>query len=204
MAKKKLNPKIDAFLSRAKYWHDEMEKLRMVVLDCGLDEELKWGKPCYSYQGKNIVVIQGFKQYCALLFFKGYLLKDTDGILIKTGENTRVGRQIRFNNIKEVVKLQAVLKTYIYQAIEVEKSGVKIPGKKITTAKPVEEFKNKLDKNAALKEAFNALTPGRQRAYNIYFSQPKQSKTREARIEKMIPQILIGKGMNDDYISMKK
>ena len=197
MTKSVMNPKIDKFLSKAKNWQQEMEKLRTIVLDCGLDEKLKWGKPCYSYQEKNIVIIQGFKAYCALLFFKGYWLKDTNGILVKTGENTIVGRQIRFTGIKEIIKLQAILKTYIYQAIEVEKSGVKPLAKKNTELKLPEELQNKLNKNAALKKAFDVLTPGRQRAYIFYFSQPKQSKTREARIEKSIPQILNGKGLND-------
>jgi uncharacterized protein YdeI (YjbR/CyaY-like superfamily) len=177
-------------------WEKETEKLRKILLDCGLTEEKKWGKPCFTFEGKNIVVIQPFKEYFALLFFKGYLLKDTDGILVKTGENTVVGRQIRFNDVREVAKLEKSIKAYVYQAIEVERAGVKAPAaaKQIVL---VEEFQKKLTKNAALKKAFYGLTPGRQRAYNIYFSQAKQSATRETRIEKCMPLILAGKGLND-------
>lgn len=192
-----MNPKVDAYLSKAKNWPEEMKKLRMIVLDCGLTEELKWGKPCYAFQGKNIVIIQGFKEYCALLFFKGYLLSDPNGILKKTGENTRVGRQIRFTDSREIVKMKAILKAYIFQAIEVEKSGLKGDVEKKPKLVIPEEFQKKLNKTAALKTAFNTLTPGRQRAYTIYFSQPKQSKTRESRIEKSMQQILRGKGLND-------
>jgi uncharacterized protein YdeI (YjbR/CyaY-like superfamily) len=192
-----MNPKVDAFLSRAKNWPQEMKKLRTIVLDCGLIEELKWGKPCYTFQGTNLVVIQGFKAYCALLFMKGVLLDNTDGLLVKTGENTRVGRQIRFNNVKEIVKAEAVIKAYIYQAIEVEKAGVKVEAAKKIPLNIPEEFQQRLDKHPALKTAFNTLTPGRQRAYNIYFATPKQSKTRESRIEKCLQQILKGKGLND-------
>jgi uncharacterized protein YdeI (YjbR/CyaY-like superfamily) len=197
MTKNGMNHKIDVFLSKAKKWQEEMEKLRMIVLDCGLTEELKWGKPCYAFQKNNIVIIQGFKEYCALLFFKGVLLKDPKGILQKTGENTRVGRQIRFTDIREIVKMAAILKTYIYQAIEVEKAGLKVsPAEKKALIFP-EEFQKKLNKTPALKTAFAALTPGRQRAYIIHFSAPKQSKTRESRVEKYMPQILAGKGLND-------
>jgi uncharacterized protein YdeI (YjbR/CyaY-like superfamily) len=192
-----MNPKIDIFLSKASKWQNEMEKLRKIVLDCQLTEELKWGKPCYSFENSNIVIIQGFKDYCALLFFKGVLLNDPNGILIKTGENTVVGRQVRFTNVKEIVKMAPILKTYIYEAIEVEKSGLKVNVEKITSLVLPEEFQQKSDKMPALKKAFDALTPGRQRAYNIYFSAPKQSQTREARVEKCIPQILSGKGLND-------
>jgi uncharacterized protein YdeI (YjbR/CyaY-like superfamily) len=169
--------------------------LRTIVLDCGLTEELKWGKPCYMFEGKNIVVIQGFKDYCALLFLKGFLLKDPDGILVKTGENTRVGRQIRFTGIQEIVKREAVLKTYIYQAVEVERAGVKADVNKDPKLKIPEEFQSRLNKNPALKKAFAALTPGRQKAYIFYFSAPKQSKTREARVEKCTRQILDGRGL---------
>ena len=197
MTKSILNPAIDAYISRAKQWQKEMEKLRMILLDCGLIEELKWGKPCYQFQKTNIVVIQGFKEYFALLFLKGVLLHDPNGILVKTGENTRVGRQIRFANTREIVKMEPVLKTYIDEAIEVEKAGLKVNVKEPAKLIFPEEFVKKLNKNPALKAAFNALTPGRQRAYHIYFSQPKQSKTRESRVEKCMRQILNGKGLND-------
>ncbi len=192
-----MNPKVDKYLSTARNWPDEMKKLRTILLDCGLTEELKWSKPCYTFQGKNVVVIQGFKEYCALLFFKGFMLSDPDGILVKTGENTRVGRQIRFTGTQEIAKKKAVLKAYIYQAIEIEKSGLKAPAPEKTALKFPDELKKKLAKNAALKKAFAALTPGRQRAYNIYFSAPKQSATRDSRIEKYTSQILKGKGLND-------
>ena len=190
------NPKIDKYVTRIKNWQEETEKLRKIILGCGLTEELKWGKPCYSFQESNIVIIQGFKEYCALLFFKGVLLSDRNGILLKTGENTRVGRQIRFVNVRQIVELEPVLKTYIYEAIEIEKAGLKVKPEKNEVAIP-EEFKSKLQKTPSLKAAFNALTPGRQRAYIYYFSAPKQSKTRESRIEKCMKQILAGKGLND-------
>jgi uncharacterized protein YdeI (YjbR/CyaY-like superfamily) len=190
-----MEPKVDKYLSTARNWQKEQKKLRTIVLDCGLTEELKWGKPCYMFEGKNIVVIQGFKDYCALLFLKGFLLKDPDGILVKTGENTRVGRQIRFTGIQEIVKREAVLKTYIYQAVEVERAGVKADVKKDPKLKIPEEFQSRLNKNPALKKAFAALTPGRQKAYIFYFSAPKQSKTREARVEKCTRQILDGRGL---------
>lgn len=192
-----VNPKVDAYISKAKSWQEETEKLRMIILDCGLTEELKWGKPCYAFQKSNIVIIQGFKEYFALLFFKGVLLKDPKGILKKTGENTRVGRQIRFASAGEIVKMAPILKTYIYEAIEVEKAGLKVNAEKNTKLVFPEEFQKKLDKIPALKTAFNALTPGRQRAYIFYFSAPKQSKTRESRIEKCMRQMLNGKGLND-------
>jgi uncharacterized protein YdeI (YjbR/CyaY-like superfamily) len=192
-----MNPKVDAFLGRAQHWQKEMKKLRSIALDCGLIEEIKWGKPCYTSEGKNIVVIQGFKEYCAFLFFKGYLLSDANGILVKTGENTVVGRQARFTDVKEIVKVEPILKAYLYEAIETERSGPKAaPQRKAPPPLP-EEFQQKLDKTPSLKKAFNALTPGRQRAYSFYFSQPKQSKTRALRVEKCTPQILKGKGLND-------
>ena len=192
-----MNPKVDAFLARAQQWPKEMKKLRAIALDCGLTEEIKWGKPCYSFEGKNIVVIQGFKEYCAFLFFKGYLLSDNKGILVKTGENTVVGRQARFTDVKEITTVEPILKTYIYEAIEVERSGVKPAPKKATPLALPEEFQLKLSTMPALKKAFNALTPGRQRAYSFYFSQPKQSATRASRVEKCLQQILHGKGLND-------
>jgi uncharacterized protein YdeI (YjbR/CyaY-like superfamily) len=192
-----MNPKVDVYLSKAKKWQEELEKLRMIILDCQLTEELKWGKPCYTFQKSNIIVIIGFKEYCALLFFKGALLNDANGILIKPGENTQAGRQIRFTNVREIVEMETILKAYIYEAIEVEKAGLKVNFKKNTELIIPEEFQNKLDEIPALKTAFDALTPGRQRAYNIYFSEPKQSKTRESRVEKCMQQILNGKGLND-------
>jgi len=193
----KMNPKVDAYVGRATMWLEETEKLREILLDCGLTEELKWGKPCYTSQGRNIVIIQGFKAYLALLFFKGYMLQDPHGILVKTGENTKVGRQIRFNDTQEIVELEPILRAYIAEAIEVEQSGVKEDIIKETHLDIPEEFQNKLDENPALKAAFEALTPGRQRAYVYYFSAPKQSKTRESRVEKCTQQILDGKGLND-------
>ncbi|MFW9884324.1 MAG: YdeI family protein [Candidatus Thorarchaeota archaeon] len=193
----RMNPKVDAYLSKAKEWQEEFEKLRMIILDCGLTEELKWGKPCYTFQKSNIVIIQGFKEYCALLFFKGALLKDANGILIKPGENTQAGRQIRFTNSQQVDEIEPILKDYIHEAIEVEKAGLKVDFKPTTEFKIPGEFQSKLDEIPALKTAFDALTPGRQRAYILYFSQPKQSKTRNSRVEKYMQQILNGKGLND-------
>lgn len=189
--------KVDEYLKRPQKRRDEIAKLRSIILGCQLSEDLKWGKPCYTFQDSNVVVIQAFKAYSALLFFKGFLLNDPHGILVKTGVNTRVGRQIRFTNVSEIVELEPILKTYIQQAIEVEKSGVKV--KSITKAELVfpAEFQKKLDEDAALKAAFDALTPGRQRGYNLYFSAPKQSKTRESRIDKCVKRILAGKGLND-------
>jgi uncharacterized protein YdeI (YjbR/CyaY-like superfamily) len=193
----KTNPDVDVFLSKTKKWQEEFEKLRMIVLDCQLTEELKWGKPCYTFQKNNIVLIHGFKEYCALLFIKGALLKDANGILIQQTENVQAARQIRFTNVREIVEMETILKAYIHEAIEVEKAGLKVDYIKNTELKFPKEFQNKLDENPALKTAFEALTPGRQRAYNLYFSAPKQSKTRESRVEKCMPQILNGKGLND-------
>lgn len=192
-----MNPKVDFYFTKAKKWKEEFEKLRMIVLDCGLTEELKWGCPCYTFQERNIVLIHGFKEYCALLFFKGALLNDPNGILIQQTKNVQAARQIRFTNIQEITRLERILKTYIYEAIEVEKAGLKVKLKETSDFKIPEEFQNKLNKMPALKKAFNALTPGRQRAYIFYFSQPKQSKTRISRIEKYVQQILDGRGLND-------
>ncbi len=192
-----MNPKVDFFFSNEKKWHQEFQQLRSIVLDCGLTEELKWGQACYMFEKGNIVLMHGFKEYCALLFFKGALLADPQKILIQQSENVQAARQIRFIHAQEIVKMKKILKAYIYEAIEVEKAGLKVKLKKTSEFKMPEEFQNKLNKNAALKKAFSALTPGRQRAYMLYFSQPKQSQTREARIEKLIPQILDGKGLND-------
>ncbi len=191
------NPKVDFLFDKAKKWQDEFEKLRTIVLDCGLNEELKWGCPCYTFEKKNIVLIHGFKDYCAFLFFKGALLNDPDGILIQQTANVQAARQIRFTNAKEIVKMKAALKAYIYEAIEVERAGLSVKLKKPTEFKVAEEFKKKLDKSAALKTAFEALTPGRQRAYLLYFSAPKLAKTREVRVEKYVKQILKGKGLDD-------
>jgi uncharacterized protein YdeI (YjbR/CyaY-like superfamily) len=193
----KTNPKVDAFLKKAKKWQKEFGKLRMIILGCQLTEEMKWGWPCYTFQNSNIVLMHGFKEYCALLFIKGALLKDTNLILIQQTENVQAGRQIRFTNVQEIVKMGPILKAYVNEAIEVEKAGLKVDFKKNTDLKFPEEFQKKLDEIPALKAAFDALTPGRQRAYNFYFSAPKQSKTRESRVEKCAKQILKGKGLND-------
>jgi uncharacterized protein YdeI (YjbR/CyaY-like superfamily) len=190
-----MNPKVDEYLGKAKKWQEEFEKLRMIILDCGLTEELKWGCPCYTFEKSNIVLIHGFKEYCALLFFKGALLKDPKDILIQQTENVQAGRQIRFTNVREIVKMKTVLKAYIHEAKE--KAGLKVKYKKTSEFKIPEELQNKLDDTPALRKAFDALTPGRQRAYIFYFSQPKQSKTRAARVEKSTHQILNGKGLND-------
>ena len=192
-----MNPKVDFYFTKAKKWQEELEQLRMIVLYCGLTEELKWGVPCYTFQKSNIVLIHVFKEYCALLFFKGALLNDAKGILIQQTENVQAARQIRFTNVREIVKMKPILKVYIHEAIEVEKAGLKVNFKKTTEFKIPEEFQTKLDKIPALKAAFYALTPGRQRAYILYFSAPKQSKTRESRVEKCMQKILNGKGLND-------
>jgi len=191
------NPKVDWFFTKATQWQEEFEKLRTIVLDCGLTEELKWGCPCYTFEKRNIVLMHGFQEYCALLFFKGALLKDPDDILIQQTENVQAARQIRFTNVRQIVKMKPILKAYIYEAVEVERAGLKVPLKKTKEFNIPAEFQNKLNKNAALKKAFNALTPGRQRGYLLHFSAPKQSKTRESRVENSIPQILVGKGLND-------
>jgi uncharacterized protein YdeI (YjbR/CyaY-like superfamily) len=197
MTKSRMNPKVDFFFSKAKKWQEEFEKLRMIILDCGLTEELKWGVPCYTFQKSNIVLIHGFKEYCAILFIKGALLHDVHGLLIQQTENVQAGRQIRFTNVREIVEMEPILKAYIHEAIEVEKAGLKVNYKKTSEFVIPEEFINKLEEVPGLQDAFDALTPGRQRAYILYFSAPKQSKTRESRIEKCIPQILNGKGLND-------
>ncbi len=198
-----MNPKVDFYFNKTKKWQSALEKLRMIVLDCGLTEELKWGVPCYRFQKSNIVLIHVFKEYCAVLFFKGSLLNDANGILIQQTKNVQAGRQIRFINVREIVDMEAILKAYIYEAIEVEKAGVKVHFKKSTEFIIPPEFQNKLDKIPALKTAFDALTPGRQRAYILHFSAPKQSKTRESRVEKYMQQILSGKGLNDQQFPRK-
>ncbi|MEO7047685.1 MAG: DUF1801 domain-containing protein [Ferruginibacter sp.] len=202
MKKNVTNDKVDFYFNKNLQWQKEIEQLRKIVLDpiaigWGLTEELKWGCPCYSFDKHNVVLIHVFKEYCALLFFKGSLLNDANNILIQQTENVQVARQVRFTNIKEIVKLKTTLKAYIFEAIEVEKAGLKVELKKTTEFNIPEEFEKKLKTNVALKKAFAALTPGRQRAYLLFFAAAKQSKTLEARIEKSIPDILNGKGLND-------
>lgn len=192
-----MNSKVDFYFSKTKKWQQETALLGTIVLECGLNEELKWGCPCYSFQESKIVLIHVFKEYCALLFFKGVLLNDAKGILIQQLKNLQAARQIRFTNAGEIVKMKATLKAYIYEAIEVEKAGLQVELKKTSAYTIPEEFKNKLDKNAVLKKAFKELTPGRQNAYLLYFSAPKQSKTRVSKVEKCIPEIIKGKGLND-------
>jgi uncharacterized protein YdeI (YjbR/CyaY-like superfamily) len=199
-----MNPKVDFYFNKAGKWQEELEQLRMIILDCGLTEELKWGCPCYTFQPSlagrqesNIVLIHVFKEYCALLFFKGALLNDAHGILIQQTENVQAARQIRFTNVREIAEMKPILKAYIFEAVEVEKAGLKVILKKTAEFTISEEFQHKLDVIPALKTAFEALTPGRQRAYMLHFSTPKQSKTRESRVEKYIPQILSGKGLDD-------
>ena len=190
-----MNAKVNFYFDNEKKWPEEIEQLRRILLSCGLTEELKWGCPCYTIEKSNIVLIHGFKEYCAVLFFKGALLKDANKILLQQTKNVQAARQVRFSNVKEIVEMKAILKTYIYEAIEVERAGLKVDLKKTAEFMMAEEFKNKLNKNPSLKTAFKKLTPGRQRAYMLYFSAPKQSKTREARVEKSIPQIINGKGL---------
>ncbi|MDR4219896.1 hypothetical protein CN890_28080 [Priestia megaterium] len=197
MTNSKMNPKVDEFLTKAKKWKEEYETLRKIVLDCELAEDFKWMNPCYTFEKKNVVLMHGFKEYCALLFPKGSLLQDSHGILIQQTENVQGARQIRFTNVQEIVEKEAILKAYIYEAIEVEKAGLKVKAKKPEELSIPEELQHKFDEIPALKTAFTTLTPGRQRAYILYFSGAKQSKTRESRIEKCIPNILTGKGLND-------
>ena len=199
-----MNSKVDEFLNKVTKWHDELVQLRAIVLECQLTEELKWGVPCYTFQKANIVLIHGFKEYCALLFMKGALLNDSNGILIQQTENVQSGRQIRFTSLEEIVEQEAILKAYIYEAIEVEKAGLKVAIKPHADYVIPEEFQLKIDKNQALKTAFESLTPGRQRAYILHFSGSKQAKTREARIENYMQRILIGKGLNDCICGMSK
>lgn len=192
-----MNPKVDFFFDKPSKWQQEFKQLRTIILDCGLTEELKWGVPCYTFGGRNIVLIHGFKEYCAILFMKGALLQDTGGILIQQTKNVQSARQVRFTGTREIVKIAPALKSYIYEAIEVERAGLKIAYKKTTEFELPVEFQNALKKTPALKKAFEALTPGRQRAYLFYFAQPRRSETRVSRIEKNIPHILEGKGLND-------
>ena len=199
MTNSKLNPKVDEFISQAKKWQAEYRKLREIVLDFDLVEEFKWMHPCYTYKKKNIVLIHGFKDYCALLFHKGALLQDTHGILIQQTANVQAARQIRFTNLQEIVELEDIVKNYIREAIQVEEAGLEVNLKKMEDYSIPEELQNKFEEIPALKVAFESLTPGRQRAYILYFSQPKQSKTRVSRVEKYIQQILSGRGLNDSY-----
>jgi uncharacterized protein YdeI (YjbR/CyaY-like superfamily) len=200
MAKNDTNSKIEAYLEETPRWREALEKLRRIALACPLTEEAKWGKPCYTFQDSNVVLLIGFKAYCAVLFCKGALLKDPEGILVKPGENTQAARQLRFTDVRAIDKMAPVLKAYLHEAIAVEKAGLEVKYRKNTDLKFPVEFEDKLAKNPALKAAFGALTPGRQRAYNIFFTAAKQSKTRESRIEKCLPKILKGEGINDDYL----
>lgn len=199
-----MNPKVDFFFNKSEKWQSAFEQLRKIVLACGLTEELKWGVPCYTFEKNNLVLLHGFKEYCAILFIKGALLRDAEGILIQQTENVQAGRQIRFTDVREIIALETTIKAYIFEAIEVEKAGLKVDFKKHTELIFPEEFQKKLEDNLPLKAAFEALTPGRQKAYNFYFSEPKQAKTREVRIEKCIEMILLGKGLNDDYQNRDK
>ncbi|WP_125723785.1 YdeI/OmpD-associated family protein [Flavobacterium ustbae] len=197
MTKYSENSKVDFYFEKAEKWKSEIEQMRAIVLDCHLSEELKWGCPCYTFDGANIVLIHTFKEYCAFLFFKGALMKDPDKILIQQSDNVQAARQARFTNVQDILSKKEILKKYIFEAAEIEKSGQKVELKKVSEFEIADELQTKLDNNSDFKKAFYALTPGRQRAYLLHFSQPKQSKTREARVEKNISRILDGKGLND-------
>jgi uncharacterized protein YdeI (YjbR/CyaY-like superfamily) len=199
-----MNPEVDSILSKSKKWHEELAVLRAIVLDCGLTEEVKWKQPCYTFNKRNIIIIHGFKEYCALLFFNGALLNDANGILIQQTENVQAGRQIRFTNLAQIVELKAVLKAYIFEAIEAEKAGLKVALKSHAEYTMPKELESALAKNTPLKTAFGVLTPGRQRAYILHFSAPVQSKTRESRIENCTPKILSGKGLTDCTCGLSK
>lgn len=192
-----MNPEVDPFFNKAAKWQAELVKMRAIVLDCQLTEELKWRQPCYTHGGKNVIILGGFKEYCALMFFKGSLLKDSSGLLIQQTENVQGARQIRFTNVQEIIDIEPIIKAYIHEAIEIEKSGIKVNYDKNRELVYPEEFQTKLDEFPALRSAFEGLTPGRRRAYNLYFAQAKQSKTRNSRVEKCMPRILEGKGLND-------
>lgn len=192
-----MNPKVDFYFTKEQKWQQEITKMRAIALSCNLTEELKWRTPCYTLNGNNIVLIHTFKEYCAFLFFKGALLNNTHDILIQQSKNVQATRQIRFTNLAQIDEQEAIIKTYIFEAIEVEKAGLKVTLKKTTEYEIPEEFQLKLNESTELKKAFEALTPGRQRGYLLHFAQPKQAKTRVARIEKCIPQIFEGKGLND-------
>ena len=199
-----MNQKVDEFLSKATQWQEELEQLQTIALDCMLTEELKWGTPCYTFNGDNVVIIQGFKAYCALMFFKGALLQDAENLLVKPGEHTQAGRQIRFTDVLEIEEKKAVLKAYIFEAIEVEKAGLDVEFKTTTAYTVPEELQQKLHEDSLFKTAFEALTPGRQRAYILHFAEPKQSQTRTARIEKQTQRILNGKGLTDCTCGLTK
>jgi len=199
-----MNTKVDFYFIEAEQWQEELKHLRIILLDCGLDEELKWGVPCYTFHKKNIVLIHAFKNYCALLFHKGVLLSDEKGILIQQTKNVQSACQIRFTSVKEIAKLQLVVKAYVFEAIEVERAGLKVENKKISAYNVPEELQNMFKENTSLKTAFDGLTPGRQRAYFLYFGEPKQVKTRQTRIEKYMPRILKGKGLNDCICGLSK
>jgi uncharacterized protein YdeI (YjbR/CyaY-like superfamily) len=192
-----MNPKVDWYFNRSNKWQQEVELLRMIILDTGLNEVLKWGCPCYTWDKKNIILIHDFKDYCAVLFFKGALLKDPKKVLIQQTKNVQAARQMRFTSVKEITKLEKTLKSYIQEAIAAEKAGLKVALKKTDSFDMPEEFKKKLDKSAALRKAFYALTPGRQRGYLLHFSSAKQAKTREDRVKKLIPNIMKGKGWDE-------
>ncbi|MFC7687477.1 DUF1801 domain-containing protein [Ureibacillus sp. GCM10028918] len=204
MTIKRLNPKVDEFLNNTKNWKEEFERLRNIVLDCNLNEEFKWMHPCYTFEKKNVVLIHGFKDYCALLFHKGALLKDPAGLLVQQTENVQAARQIRFTNLQEIVELESILKNYIHNAIEVEKAGLEVKYKKNTELDIPEELQSKFDELPGLKSAFEALTPGRQKAYIHHFSTPKQSKTRISRIENCLERIFNGKGLKDCTCGLSK
>ncbi len=193
----KTSPKVEFYFLKGKKWHEEFVALRTIALSCGLNEELKWGHPCYTLKGNNIVLMHGFKEYCAYLFFKGVLIKDPKGILVQQTANVQAARQIRFTNMKEIIKMKSTLKAYIKQAIDIEAKGLKVPMKKTKEFSMPEEFETKLNESSSLKKAFYALTPGRQRGYLLYFSSAKQATTREARVKKYTSQILKGKGIDD-------
>ena len=197
MPKSPTNPAVDKVVSKTKEWREETEALRALALGCGLTEELKWGKPCYSFQGSNVAIIQGFKEYCALLFTKGVLLRDAKGLLVRPGENTQAARQLRFTDLRAIVALKPTINAYLEEAIAAEKAGLKVEFKAITELTLTPELQKQLDENSALKTAFDALTPGRRRAYHLFFSGAKQSATRAARVEKCVPRILAGTGLND-------
>lgn len=192
----RMNPEVDEYINKAKKWREEMRQLRMISLDCGLTEAIKWGKPCFSFQESNIAIIQPFKESCAFMFFKGVLLEDPEGVLEKPGENSRIARRISFTGVQEIVEMEPILKSYINEAIEAEKAGLEVDVEEKKEPVP-EEFQQKLDENPALKAAFEELTPGRQRGYLLYFSDAKQPKTRERRVEKYIDKILDGKGLRE-------
>lgn len=192
-----MNPKVDFYFTKEKKWHNEIQHLRTMVLDCNLTEDLKWGVPCYNLHERNVLLIHVFKEYCALLFFKGALLNNDHGLLIQQTKNVQAARQIRFTNLNEILEQELLIKATIFEAIAAEKAGLKVILKKTSEFEMAEEFEQQLNGNSILKTAFEALTPGRQRAYHLFFAAPKQAKTRESRIEKCIPQILAGKGLND-------